>query len=361
MKFLPTFVCTLCILLGLHATPSLADPSKPNPEALLLNIYQLQSEGEFEQALAAADLLIEQYPTFNLGHLVRGDLLISRTRPISTLGDTQAARQYFEKLADLRDEAKNRLRAMASPPSPNTVPNVLLNLSSEKKFALVVDTSKGRLYVFSNQDGLPRYLADYYISIGKAGTDKQSIGDLKTPLGVYRILEAIPGNKLTDFYGKGALTLNYPNTWDQQQGKTGYGIWLHGVPSANYSRAPQASNGCIALSNPDMETLLSKIEPGTNVVISKEIEWLDLSVWRAAREAFVNQFSRLSTGEKVPPWQSVSVFRYPNQKDVIQISYDRGSENTKRKNALRSSGNWQEQYWQFDGSSWRLIQKGSSS
>jgi murein L,D-transpeptidase YafK len=63
----------------------------------------------------------------------------------------------------------------------------------------------------------------------------------------------MPQDKLTDFYGSGAFPINYPNEWDRIRGRNGYGIWLHGTPRDTYSRPPRASDGCIVLSNEDLD------------------------------------------------------------------------------------------------------------
>lgn len=326
-------------LLSVFTLPAAADrQQKKDPETQLLSIYRLMAEGQADAALNTANTLVEQFPTFNLGHLVRADLLQSRVRPITTLGDARKPEQFAERLSDLREEAKGRFQALTTPVPEKMLPDVLLKLSSDQKHLLLVDASKARLYVFAQQEGELKYLSDYYVSIGKAGSDKVSTGDQRTPLGVYRITGSIPGSKLTDFYGKGALTLNYPNSWDQQRGRTGYGIWLHGVPSTSYNRAPKASNGCVVLANPDMEALMEKIQPGTHVVISDKIKWLTPTVWKTEQERFLRSF----TGNQA--LEAASVFRYPATSQMVQIS-------------LRGKDSPKDQYWSFDGIAWRPAQK----
>lgn len=342
--------------------PASADRNDPNgPEAQLLRIYQLLANGQSEQALSSANRLVEQFPSFHLGHLVRGDILISRTRPLSTIGDTVKPSEYHERLKDLREEAVGRLQALTTPPPSNTLPDVLIQLSSDQKHVLVVDASKARLYLFSQQNGQLRYETDYYVSIGKAGSDKVVTGDQKTPLGVYRITSMIPGSKLIDFYGKGALTLDYPNAWDQQRGRTGYGIWLHGVPSNAYSRAPKSSNGCVVLSNPDMAALLEKIQPGTQVVITRHIKWLEQSAWKEQQQRWVREFSQQALPEMARTLPNASVYRYPDQKDMIQISFDNPPEISANNQAKKRGQRLRDQYWAFDGQTWRMVQKNSAS
>jgi len=155
---------------------------------------------------------------------------------------------------------------------------------------IVIDASRSRVYVYENDRGQPRLVADYYSTLGKQGIGKLREGDQKTPLGVYHVTAQIPGSKLPDLYGWGAFPINYPNDWDRRLGKTGYGIWLHGVPSENYVRAPRASDGCIALANDEIADLAKRVHPGaTPVVIAERVEWVTPEAWRAEREGFLRQ------------------------------------------------------------------------
>ena len=125
-----------------------------------------------------------------------------------------------------------------------------------------------RLFIFENNNGKYFYLSDYYVSIGKKGYGKKFEGDKKTPFGTYFIQKKIQ-RKLEDFYGDGAYPLNYPNKYDKFKNFTGSGIWIHGTPKSTYSRAPEASDGCIVLSNIDLveiEKILNTI--GTPIILS---------------------------------------------------------------------------------------------
>jgi murein L,D-transpeptidase YafK len=108
-----------------------------------------------------------------------------------------------------------------------------------------------------------------------------------------------------ELFGVGAWPLSYPNDWDRQQGRTGSGIWLHGVPYDTYSRAPNASNGCVALSNPDLEALGAFLAPGTPVIITPGIEWLAPAEWQARREAATRELE-----DWRHDWESLDTPRY---------------------------------------------------
>ncbi|OFZ85269.1 MAG: hypothetical protein A2W21_06355 [Betaproteobacteria bacterium RBG_16_66_20] len=162
------------------------------------------------------------------------------------------------------------------------------------------------MYVFENANGAPRLVDDFYGTLGKSGIDKQREGDRKTPIGIYNVVSQIPGSKLPDLYGWGAFPIDYPNEWDRMRGKTGYGIWLHGVPSDTYARAPQASDGCIALANPDIAELANRVQVGaTPVIIAERVEWVAPEALRAERDSFARQLEAW-----VADWQSLDAARY---------------------------------------------------
>jgi len=80
--------------------------------------------------------------------------------------------------------------------------------------------------------------------VGKLG-DKQKEGDLRTPIGNYKLINRlIPGNT---FYGPLAFVTSYPNLYDKVHKKNGYGIWIHGKPLDG--ERGDLSKGCIVLNN----------------------------------------------------------------------------------------------------------------
>ena len=263
--------------------------SAESAEAQLRRVLASVAEGRLNAAIDDLDRLIERHPNFRLAHLVRGDLLLAHAKPIEGLGST--GHTAPEKLEALRAEALARLKAVREAPPAGTVPRHLLVLAPGQAHAIVVDALRSRVYVYENNRGQPRLVADYYGTLGKQGIDKLREGDQKTPLGVYHVTSMIPGAKLPDLYGWGAFPINYPNDWDRRRGKTGYGIWLHGVPSENYARAPRASDGCIALANDELADLAKRVQPGaTPVVIAERVDWVTPEQLRAERERFVRQF-----------------------------------------------------------------------
>lgn len=264
------------------------------------------SQSRMPEALTAVDLLTQQHPNFRLAQLIKGDLLLARAQPLQTLGNTGGTRNA--DLEQLRDEARQRVRALTDPLPNDKVPAYLLTLGDQYRHALVVDASRSRLYVYANRAGQPIRVADFYITIGKAGTGKQKEGDNRTPIGIYSISSYKSPRELTDFYGSGAFTLTYPNEWDRRQGRNGYGIWIHGSPSNTYSRTPRASEGCVVLANDDLKRLGQYIEIGnTPVIIAEQVEWVAHDVLDARRNdlsAAIDQWRQ--------DWESRDVSRLLN-------------------------------------------------
>jgi L,D-peptidoglycan transpeptidase YkuD (ErfK/YbiS/YcfS/YnhG family) len=278
-------------------------------EARLIEIYQHIGRSEHRQALALTEQLVRDHPNFQLAQLVLGDLLSLQTRPVRRLGDVPdtKAEAAAEQLEALREESRRRIRALTERPPEGSIPTQFLALAPQSRHAIAVDASRSRLYLFENlatggQDEAPRLrlLGDFYISVGLSGIEKEVEGDKRTPLGVYYITSNLDPRSLPDLYGVGALPINYPNPLDLQRGKTGSGIWLHGTPREQFVRAPLASDGCVVLSNPDLERLLGTVQIRTTpVVIAPDLRWVDpdtiteersrfeatLDAWRQARSA----------------------------------------------------------------------------
>ncbi|MDP3230048.1 MAG: L,D-transpeptidase family protein [Acidovorax sp.] len=261
-------------------------------EARLLAVYKLISEGRGREALQQAESLASDYPNFQLAQLAVGDLLTARTRPIGRLGDVpepDSARsiQAATTLGELRTESRQRVDAQRSRPPAHTIPAQFLELSPRSRHAIAIDASRSRLYLFENTPTGLRLVADYYASVGKLGIEKTVEGDQRTPLGVYFITSRLDPATLKDFYGIGALPINYPNPLDLSRGKTGSGIWLHGTPPDQFARAPLATDGCLVLANPDLERILRTVEPrSTPVVIARQLQWVTPHSVQADRKAF---------------------------------------------------------------------------
>lgn len=305
-KALASLQSTAAIPSGLSSQPLTGDglqqvsPLLGQAEAQLIEIYQLIGLGQRREALAKAEALVQEHPNYQLAQLVLGDLLTLQTRPVRLLGDVPDAKALAaaEQLEALRDESRRRLRALTERPPEGHIPTQFLALSSQSRHAIAIDASRSRLYLFENlapaatdghQQSSPqlRLVGDYYISVGLSGIEKAVEGDKRTPLGVYYITSNLNPADLPDLYGVGALPINYPNPLDLQRGKTGSGIWLHGTPREQFVRAPLASDGCVVLSNPDLQRLLSTVQIRTTpVIIAPDLQWVTPTALNTDRQQF---------------------------------------------------------------------------
>ena len=139
---------------------------------------------------------------------------------------------------------------------------------------MVVDTGKSTLYLFENVNGEPRYVSDFYISVGKKGADKVSEGDQKTPLGVYFVNGHLTKDKLTDFYGPGAYPLSYPNEWDRQR-RTRPPRHLAARHAQRYLAA-RRQHRLVVLADNDLNEIGRHLQIGiTPVIIASDIDWSD--------------------------------------------------------------------------------------
>jgi murein L,D-transpeptidase YafK len=264
-----------------QATPHAAAQSAPDDgvaEANLLEVYALMAKGQSRLALEKVSKVVQEYPNFQLAQLVYGDLLAARIRPVNTLGDVPAnmAKTGAGVLGELRDESQKRVSAAKDRPRAGMVPSQFLQISQKTQHAIAVDASRSRLYLFENRPGGLVLVSDYYVSVGKAGVSKNAQGDQRTPLGVYYVTSNLDPKSLKDFYGSGALPINYPNILDSKRGKTGGGIWLHGTPPNQFSRAPLATDGCLVMANPDLRHVIKTVEVGnTPVVIAPQLLWVE--------------------------------------------------------------------------------------
>ena len=368
--------------------------ASPTPEDRLSSVFHAVEANRLDEALKRVEALIRDHPNFRLAHLVRGDLLLARSRPLQTFGDV-AKTVPAEKISALRDEALARLSAQRQRPTDDRLPRQLLQLHSGQKHALLVDSRRSRLYVFSNDAGRPRLIADYYVTLGKNGVEKTREGDQKTPIGVYHVTADLPRKKLTDFYGSGAFPINYPNEWDRRLGRNGHGIWLHGTPAAVYSRAPRASDGCIVLANPDLDSVRAYMQVGlTPVIIADEVEWSDaqaleaerrslnaaIEEWRADwasrdTERYLAHYSpRFRSGaQDLAAWSKhkrgvnaakkwikvdlsrLSMFRYPRQGDFVVVTFEQDYRSSSLSNVSRKR-----QYWVKEPGGWKILYEGSA-
>lgn len=378
---------------AMNITPAPISRQITAPEAMLVRALLDIRDSKFSSAFDHIDHLLLSNPNFRLAQLVKGDLLLARTRPLNSIGNASGG--SAEQVAGLRDEARVRLVRSQIEPSIELAPRYLLQLPQKEKLALVLDSTKSTLFVFENTGKTPRYIADYYVTIGKNGLEKLREGDKKTPVGVYHVVSRLPKDKLTDFYGSGAYPLSYPNEWDLMRGRDGHGIWLHGTPHDTYSRPPRASDGCIVLTNEDLETLAARLQIGsTPIVIADSIDWAkpeeveslrsdlasSIENWRRDwesrdTEAYLRHYARkfTSNGLSLAQWSAqkhqvnaakswikvgisdMSLLLYPGKEEIAVATFEQDYASSNLSNRMMKR-----QYWIRENNKWRIVFEGAA-
>lgn len=365
-------------------------------EDLLAKTLLEIKQGKMKQALTTVDKLIASTPNFRLAHMIKGDLLASRAHTLPSFGGY--ASKDESQVEGFKEEAQIRLSHYLAKNKQPLQPSLMMELDSRQQYAVVVDTSKSRLFLYAkDHHGRMRYMSDYYITIGKNGFDKKVRGDKRTPLGVYFASGKI-NQPLPDFYGDGAYPLNYPNEYDQHLKRDGSGIWLHGTPNDTYSRPPRASDGCVVLSNPDIKALHPILNRGnTPVIIANNFDWLKanealyanqkqqltaaIEAWRKDwvaqdTDAYLAHYSKrffYSDGD-FQKWadykrqiqsakpkvtigvQDISMFTYPNaEQPMVVVNFEQEFKSTALQNTMKKR-----QYWVYEQNQWKIIYEGAA-
>ena len=145
--------------------------------------------------------------------------------------------------------------------------SLILEVPTSVRDVFVADTSAATLYHFrQGQNGL-KLASEYYMSIGSNGAGKRRAWDRKTPLGIYFVTGQLDTSRMHEKYGYTAFPLDYPNVWDQQNGRTGDGVWVHGVANDSEQRPPLDTDGCIALPNDVLRAIEHSFVPQLTPVI----------------------------------------------------------------------------------------------
>jgi hypothetical protein len=87
----------VCALLVAASPLALAATGRAalDPDQMLINVYKDLGARHLRDALASSDRLVAAYPNFQLGHLIRGDLLLMQTHEVDRFGAVDGARPLW--------------------------------------------------------------------------------------------------------------------------------------------------------------------------------------------------------------------------------------------------------------------------
>ena len=145
-------------------------------------------------------------------------------------------------------------------------------LKGERVDKIVVKKSAHKMYLYSNG----KMVKSCRVSLGKNALKGPKIkeGDFRTPTGTYKII-----NKRCHPVKYKALYLNYPNAQDRARARSmgvspGGLITIHGQPYWNkdgrgdsYTLSHDWTNGCIAVTNSDLDYIWAHVANGTTIVL----------------------------------------------------------------------------------------------
>ncbi len=276
-------------------------------------------------------------------------------------------------------------------------PAALIDVAVRYRYALIAELDLGKMHIFERKvDGSFKLLRTMAVSIGKDGYGKQIEGDNKTPIGVYRITSYLTNAQLDDFYGNAAYPVNYPNAWDRLKQRTGYGIWLHAEPVGfqEKTRPLRDSNGCVVLSNNDIDILSQYVDIGyTYIVLTPKMEMTSveaiqdireklhqrLNGWRDAWESLKpapyldfysksfnnlkqdwsawSEYKRRVNGSKKfikIGFSDIGIYAYPAEENLLWVEFYQSY----RSSNFYSQG-WKRQIWKLeDDGEWRIVYEG---
>ena len=162
------------------------------------------------------------------------------------------------------------------------------------------------------------------------------------------------------------------------------------MPSDTYARAPRASDGCVALANPDLQALGAYVRTGsTPVVIARQVEWVTQDELRADRDSFLaaldawrrdwesNDVERYlahyakgfrASDKDLEGWKAhkrrvsagktwikvvldnLSVLRDPGANDLVSVAFDQDYRSSNLSQRARKR-----QYWTREGGRWKIV------
>ncbi len=203
---------------------------------------------------------------------------------------------------------------------------------------IVVEKKYQKLKLFEQKDSL-KMIKEFTCATGENPGTKKSSGDERTPEGIYHITEIYEDKRIT-LFGSRAFHLDYPNIFDTHAGHQGDGIFIHGT---NKKLNPTSTNGCIALSNSDLDELAPYLTVTTLPIIvldsESELALGDNLLLEKNSARFSDVLEQLSVDPLKTPIENIKTLTYIKRGEqiVVSISYklfeDKFTQYTERKRA----------------------------
>ena len=134
---------------------------------------------------------------------------------------------------------------------------------------IVVSKQDMRLRVF---DYAGKKKAEYGIACGRNYGQKEKVGDMKTPEGIFHVVDVEDASNRTHDFGdgKGPIEGAYGPYFIRLDTPGSKGIGIHGTHDPN-SIGTRATEGCIRLKNEDVRNLAGHVTPGEVVIVTSSL------------------------------------------------------------------------------------------
>jgi len=220
-----------------------------------------------------------QWSRFSKGKLLlqEGEIAFSKNQLLTAnIKITDAENLILEVYQNATAELKNYFNSY--PAWKKWYETSVAQSAKNNSYLILVDKFARKCYLYYN--GKKKY--EFEVELGKnwAG-DKRRMGDKATPEGKYEVVRKYQGRE-TAYYK--SLAISYPNSEDiarfkseiaggslPPSSKIGGGIEIHG----GGGKGVDWTDGCVALTNADMDKLFPLIKTGTPVTIVGSLRSLD--------------------------------------------------------------------------------------
>lgn len=135
---------------------------------------------------------------------------------------------------------------------------------------ILVDKKTNALKIMTISEHDYSDLKTYRTTLGLVPGDKEKEGDKKTPEGIYFFEEIHRQPNLAKKFGRMALTMNYPNSWDRLMKRTGSGIWLHATDEPQRLEKDFDSLGCVVVKDEEIEDIAASIRYRVSPIVVYE-------------------------------------------------------------------------------------------
>lgn len=224
------------------------------------------------------DNLFNTYPLTSeiRNRISKGKIMLNEAEIIYKKGQyLQANRKVTDAeylLSESFDFASSNLKSYfkSYPVWRKWVDKTLHDSKNNREYSIIIDKFSRKCFIYLS--GVKKY--EFEAELGKNWVgDKRTRGDFATPEGMYRITKKFDGGK-TKYYK--ALLLDYPNDEDKAKfraeiergslpsnAKIGGLIEIHG----NGGKGIDWTEGCVALTDKEMDTVFKIVRVGTPVTI----------------------------------------------------------------------------------------------